>query len=475
MNKRGYNVIVMHHRVTEADATTIAAMKFKPSIHRLRRAALLLAWGFANNAMAQLHLPSVPNTGILPSSTLPSTPLDPVTRELQDTATRVASPLNSAAQTTFRSVTARSLLREHRDVLEADPNGAPMVRHQIVALNIDIDALAHARLEGFEILEQRNLAGLDTQVAVLAAPRGMTTARALKRLRTLDPNGSYDFNHVYLQSGEVSGAATAAPTSQPIERTTGEIKVGLIDSGIDASHAVFQHSAIHRWDALCGNQAVASAHGTAVASLLIGSAQQFHGAAPGAQLYTADVYCGAPTGGALSSVAAALAWLEQQRVPVINISLVGPPNTLLEQLVRNASARGVLIVAAVGNDGPAAPPLYPAAYPDVIGVTAVDARKRVIVEAERGPQVDFAAPGADMAAATLNNTFATVRGTSFAAPIVAGLLAAELPQPDRGAAAQALVHLTQQAEDLGTRGRDNVYGEGLVGAAVRVAVADSAR
>jgi len=155
-------------------------------------------------------------------------------------------------------------------------------------------------------------------------------------------------------------------------------------------------------------------------------------------------------------------------VPVVNISLVGPANAMLENVTRAILARGHLLVAAVGNDGPAARPLYPAAYAGVIGVTGVDARQRALVEACRGPHVDLAAPGADMAAASLSARYAAVRGTSFAAPIVAGLLASRLPVPDGAAAATAVRDLSASAIDLGARGRDQTYGEGLVGATLRV-------
>ena len=154
--------------------------------------------------------------------------------------------------------------------------------------------------------------------------------------------------------------------------------------------------------------------------------EHFSGAAVGAELYSADVYCGLATGGAVDAVADAFAWMSRERVPVINISLVGPANGLLEQLIRLVTARGHIVVAAVGNDGPGAPPLYPAAYPAVVAVTGVDAHRRVLVEACRGKHVDFAAPGADMAAAGLDAEFALVRGTSFAAPIAAGLFARQL-------------------------------------------------
>jgi subtilisin family serine protease len=148
---------------------------------------------------------------------------------------------------------------------------------------------------------------------------------------------------------------------------------------------------------------------------------------------------------------------------VINVSLVGPKNALLERIVRSLIEQGYLIVAAVGNDGPAAPPLYPAAYPDVVGVTGVDAHRRVLLEAERGPQVMFAARGADLGAADLKHGYAPVRGTSYAAPTVAALLAAAVSAPDRQAALEAILEIKQSAIHLGAPGKDLTYGFGLVG------------
>ncbi|MGH8311208.1 MAG: S8 family serine peptidase, partial [Steroidobacteraceae bacterium] len=105
--------------------------------------------------------------------------------------------------------------------------------------------------------------------------------------------------------------------------------------------------------------------------------------------------------------------------------------------------------------------------PGVVAVTGVDARRRPLLEAGRGKHVDFAAPGADMSAATSANAYARVRGTSFAAPIVAGLLAAQIASPDRVAAERALARLIKEAVDLGARGRDATFGDGLVGETVR--------
>jgi subtilisin family serine protease len=102
-----------------------------------------------------------------------------------------------------------------------------------------------------------------------------------------------------------------------------------------------------------------------------------------------------------------------------------------------------------------------------VGVTAVDAHQRALVEAARGAQVKFAAPGAQMAAAKRPSGYTLVRGTSFAAPIVAGLLSLNLQVVDKVAADKAVATLASQALHLGAPGPDPVYGYGLVGASLR--------
>ena len=186
------------------------------------------------------------------------------------------------------------------------------------------------------------------------------------------------------------------------------------------------------------------------------------GAGKGGQILVADVYGDGKTGGSASAIVAALGWMAAQRAPVVNISLVGPPNAALAAAVRALSARGCLLVAAVGNDGPAAPPLYPASYPGVIAVTGVDARRRPLPEAGKALHVDFAAPGAGLRSAKPGGGAASVRGTSFASPIVAGHLARLLPAPDPAGSTRAVERLAASAQDLGAPGRDAVFGRGFV-------------
>jgi subtilisin family serine protease len=200
-------------------------------------------------------------------------------------------------------------------------------------------------------------------------------------------------------------------------------------------------------------------HGTAIASLL--SAQT--GLLPGAQLYIACVFYEDKRGGLLSEagdLVRALGWLMERRVPVINMSLSGPPNEVLRVAVSRALAAGHLIVAAVGNSGPASPPLYPAAYDGVIAVTAVDSNGRVYRRANRGSYVEFAALGVDVVAAAPEG-LATYSGTSFASPYVAALAALQYRSLDLQRANAVRESLRSNAQDLGKPGRDEIYGFGL--------------
>jgi subtilisin family serine protease len=434
---------------------------------RFRTAARLVALScaaVAGSAAAQINLPT---------AHLPPLPANGLTSPLGQGATGVTA-LAPTALTSVRRTTGQNLIRRNPQLIEADPNGEPMLRGALVALDLGAAALEHVLGAGFMRVSGQALDDTDTRIDVLRAPHGMSTRRALRQLRELEPTLLFDYDHIYDGSASAAGAAalpadSADSTPAPdVDRDHDRaVRVGLIDGGVQVTHPVFHGATIVASG--CDGLSIPSAHGTATASLLIGDAAPFHGAAPGARLYAADVYCGQPTGGAVDAIAAAFGWLHTNRVAVINISLVGPDNLILRQVVRKMIAGGHIVVAAVGNDGPAAPPLYPAAYPGVVGVTGVDAHHRVLVEAERGSQVEFAAPGADMAAATCPDGYSVVRGTSFAAPLVAGLLAPRLMAPDPEGARLAIGSLAKEANHVGASGRDPIYGLGLVAEALRVA------
>ena len=357
----------------------------------------------------------------------------------------------------LRATTVRELLYRHADVLEADPMGEPMRRQELLWVSPAPTLLKSALAMGFTVLREHKLPELNLRGVVLRPPVGTATAQALAQLRALGPEVEVDFNHVYTRSGDTDVGRASAVRNQPATA----LRVGLVDGGVDRQHAALRGAAVHVWG--CDGVARPSAHGTAVASLLVGRDTAFAGAAAGSALYAADIYCGQPAGGAAEAIALALAWMARENVAVVNISLVGPSNRLLERAVQAMVHKGYLLVAAVGNDGPAAPPLYPAAYAGVVGVTGVSHEQHVLPEAAHGPQVMFAALGAGVAVAEPGGGYTLARGTSFAAPLVAGLLAQGMATPNAATASAVVARLAANALDLGAPGRDPVFGFGLVG------------
>jgi hypothetical protein len=247
----------------------------------------------------------------------------------------------------------------------------------------------------------------------------MNVRQALAVARRAAPALAVDYNYIYEPSGgallPVAGARLAAAAPVP-----GRMRIAMIDGGVAAHPALARASIEQRGFA---GDAQPTGHGTAVGSLLVGEQGPFHGAARGAQLFVGDVYGGDPAAGSATSVVRALSWAASKNPQVINVSLVGPSNAALARAIAAIRARGIQVVAAVGNDGPAAPAQYPASYPGVISVTGVDAQGRALPEAGKAAHLDFAAPGADMIAAFPGQNYAVVRGTSFAAPLAAARLA----------------------------------------------------
>ncbi|WP_156257226.1 S8 family serine peptidase, partial [Sandarakinorhabdus oryzae] len=324
----------------------------------------------------------------------------------------------------------RQMVRDNRELLESDPQGNPVRRGELLVLGLPDAALAQLTAQGFSVVK-RETAGGAGDVIILRPPAKLKLDKALAAVRAAAPGVEADYNHVYEPAGAGLQAMPAAAI--PAASATGA-SIGMIDGGVAAHPALATARIEQRGFA---GAVKATGHGTAVASLLVGQAANFTGAARGAVLLVADVYGGVSGNGSAIAIANAIDWLAARGARVINISLVGPPNLLIARAVAAVQAKGALVVAAVGNDGPAAPPMYPASYAGVVAVTAVDGKDRLLPEAGRAAHVDFAAPGADMAAALMDGGYAAVRGTSFAAPLVTARLAAYPASPLAAVAAEA--------------------------------------
>ena len=410
----------------------------------------LLALGVGPSPAAGQLLPS-------PSSVVGRTglplPQVPLTDRLADDAGHVVERLTPEGLAAARLDRLAGLARAHPRALELDELGQPVVRGEVLAVSPSPEALAKAIAAGFVVARQTRSEALGLALVTLTPPKGMSARAAVRQLRALDPTGDYDFNHLYADAG-AGGPLVAAGDASPAGDRHG--RAGLLDGGVADDQPAFAGVRIQQRGFAKGGPRP-SAHGTATASLIAASGVD--------EILVADVYGQGPTGGSAEAIVGALSWMAQARAPVINISLVGPPNGALGAAVRALVARGCLIVAAVGNDGPAAPALYPASYPGVIAVTGVDRRRKLLPEAGRADHVDFAAYGAEVRVAAPGRRRVTARGTSYAAPVVAGRLARLLDAPDPAGAKRAVAKLAAEAVDLGAPGVDPVFGKGLVEAA----------
>lgn len=358
---------------------------------------------------------------------------------------------------------ARKLASARPDVFETDRNGALAIRAEILAYNIPPARLEAIRKAGFTILRENRLDGLDISMLVLEKP-DESTPRAIRQLRRIAPEGSFDQNHVFFPSGRsLSGRRpTANPPPPPPAQLFAPRAAGIIDTGVQPGVTGLRAAEIVQ-KPFAGSLPTPADHGTGVAAVLLQAARDRQGHGVLRKLYVADVYGAAPTGGSAELLVRALNWMAHEQVPVVNISMVGPPNAMVEAAIRIMLARGYLIVAPVGNDGPQAKPLFPASYPGVVAVSAVDGQDRLLPEASHVPRVDFVARGI-AEAPDLAGRPAVVRGTSFAAPVVSGRLAAQLDRPDPALARRALEALVAAARQPGGARHKAGYGHGIVDA-----------
>jgi len=414
----------------------------KPVHHLLFAAAAVLA--LSASAEAQLLGGALPQVSLpAPAANLPVANLPvagPVLQDLlaQPGAQQAINPtLDSVSGATdaiassgapnlleLRKLRLDELIRTNRGTVESDGNGLAVRRGIVAVIDPDPPGLQRALAAGFRIARDDRDSALGMRVVSLAVPNGMSAKNGLKLLQRVAPELQGDFDHLFEPAGGPLRPMAIALASSAAVAASSRV-IGMIDGGV-ASHPALAGKSIEQNGFAGAPQP--TGHGTAIASLLVGSQGPFRGAATGAQLLVADVYGGNRAAGSATAIVRALGWLAGHHPQVINISLVGPPNKLVQRAIQIVQSRGIEVVAAVGNDGPAAPPQYPASYPGVIAVTAVDAGGRALPEAGKATHLDFAAPGADMAAALPGTGYTRVRGTSFAAPLTAArLLAAGSP------------------------------------------------
>ena len=334
-----------------------------------------------------------------------------------------------------------------------------------VAAGYGIIAQAPAPIGGATLLRLR-----------LASGRTAEAARA--ELATLLPGALADENHLYSPDEMLCGPDGCA--AQAMIGWTGwpsasAPRIGMIDTGINLTHAALEGQKLSLFQIDLGErEAAGRQHGTAIAAQLVGRLDgRVPGLLPMAELVAVEAFhsLGGVERADAFSLVQGIETLVGAEVSVINLSFSGPENAVLRQVVERAAAAGIALVAAAGNGGPGAEPAYPAAWPEVVAVTAVDGEGRAYRQANRGPYITLAAPGVNLWTAASVSGGRLRSGTSYAAPFVTATLAVERMRNPGLSVEDVVAGVVACAADLGEAGFDPVYGHGLVSAPGQCAAA----
>jgi subtilisin family serine protease len=296
---------------------------------------------------------------------------------------------------------------------------------------------------GIAVLEFATQPQADAALASLQSNPALITsrhARAYPMQQTGTPSNARQYAHEMIK----------APAAPP--RLNTNISVGIIDTEVSNQAALVSANFKAKRFMADNEKASSNDHGSAVAAIIAGSGLGFEGLAQGASLRSAGVMREiAPGINATNTllVAQALDWMLAEKVQVVNMSLGAADDQVFAAVIKRSLEAGIIIVAAAGNGGPQAAPSFPAAYPGVIGVTAIDAKRSLYTRANRGNYIAIAAPGVDVwiPVSSEAGKGKYMSGTSFAAPFVAGAVARSISGQAAGSA-PVLRNLCSKAENL---------------------------
>ncbi len=242
------------------------------------------------------------------------------------------------------------------------------------------------------------------------------------------------------------------------------VTVAVIDSAIDQNHPELAGVIVGSFDALNSKEGP-HAHGTGIAGA-IASHARLMGSAPAARILAIRAF-GATRSGAESTsfaILKSLSFAVEQKAQIINMSFAGPQDSLIGRALGAIAQKNIVLIAAAGNAGPKSPPLYPAADPNVIGVSATDSSDQIFAASNQGSHVSVAAPGVDVLLPAPDNKYQMTSGTSFSAAYVSGVAALMLARNPAMTPRALRGTLMATARDLGAPGPDDQFGAGIADA-----------
>ena len=371
------------------------------------------------------------------------------------------------------------------------PSGAPPVNElRLVPDEVVIEIPSSVSAQQIDALQRRyQLTRLESQAFQLSGTtlyrwripdrRSVTTVvRALEGDRVVasaQPN--YLFRLQQSQAdGQTGGAAKSEgdPAQYELAKlhlpqahalTKGDnVLVAVIDSGVDITHPELAGSIAGVFDT-ANEPAAAHKHGTAIAGL-VAAHGKLMGAAPAAKILAVHAFDPNSAGaeGTTFNILKGIDWAAAHGARVINMSFAGPADPAIHRSLDAARKKGIVLVAAAGNAGAKSPPLYPAADPNVIAVSATDAENKLFEQSNRGTYIAVAAPGAQILVAAPDSGYEVSSGTSYSAAEVSGIVALMLQRKPDLTPDKVRNILRATAQDLGPKGPDAMFGSGLVDA-----------
>ena len=342
-----------------------------------------------------------------------------------------------------------------------DANIAEHVPNQILyfSKNMQSEIERYALDADVAILEVSQLDQIGVSMVTAQLKPGDSVAKATERLQALNGIIWAQPNHYFQLLGSNSRdkgyALHGVRNIQPISGV-----IVMIDSAVDKENIALKDANIEQ--KIYGIKGTAEAHGTAIAEIMVGTGD-YAGGARGAKLISLAAFEESSKKGWLSQtryLALALNEAAKIRPNVINLSFgASSDDLILSKLLNHIETRGICVASAAGN-GNGGKTLFPARHENTLAVTAIDARKRAYEFASVGPEIDTAAWGVNMNAAVPNGR-RSVSGTSFATAVVSASLM-HMPACNGGRAPSEMRDMiAQYSQDLGERGRDDIFGAGL--------------
>lgn len=332
----------------------------------------------------------------------------------------------------------------------------------IVALDGDGTNVAQIAADlGLQIRSQRTSFLLGTTVVRFGIPPGRSVGAVLAQLGQDARSRNAGANHIYTtqQSAPVKGFAFTNIAFDTGDANGSGVRIAVIDTARDTNHPSLANITAEDFDALPDVPVADAKHGTSIIGVIAGQ-DGFQGLAPGAQILHARAFEQGKSN--IDAILTALDWSAEQNAQIINMSFVGPRNELFERAIKAAHERGIVLIAAAGNNGPTAPPAFPAAFKQVIAVTATDEKNALFTMANVGPYVRISAPGVGVMAPIPGGGFDLIDGTSIATAVYTGALANLMRRLPEKSGFDVDDIFAKSALDLGKKGRDVEFGFGLV-------------